>query len=530
MASWDVIIVGAGAAGCVLANRLSADPARRVLLLEAGAREPPVASRMPAAWISLINTEVDWGYHTAPQRRCFGRRLVWPRGRLVGGSGATNAMVYMRGEAADYDRWREHGAVGWGWQDVLPYFLRSENNARFRDSPWHGTGGELVVGDVAEHDTAEQLWVEAAEEAGLPRKGDFNAGDQFGCGFFQVMIKDGERFGPADAFLQPALGRDNLDLVTSALVTRILVENGRATGVEYFRHGRMETALAAETVLAGGSVNSPHLLMLSGIGPADALRQAGVSPIHDLPGVGRSMQDHVNCVVTYATDAKIGIGGMSEAELDEAVREWTERRSGPMANPWSATGGQAKSRPGLSRPDLQIYGVASAHRDHARYFAATPGISFYTILQRPKSAGSLALRGPDPLTHPVIDPDYFSDPDDADLATMVDAVRLSRRIASADALAHLKLREITPSAEARNDDEIAVFVRAHCQSIYHPTSTCRMGADDGAVVDPSSLKVRGLDGLRVCDASVFPDVIAGNICATVFMVGERGAEFIIEQQ
>ena len=530
MASWDVIIVGAGAAGCVLANRLSADPARRVLLLEAGAKEPPVGSRMPAAWISLINTEVDWGYHTVPQRRCFGRRLVWPRGKLVGGSGATNAMIYMRGEPADYDRWRDGGAAGWGWDDVLPYFLRGENNARFRDSPWHGTHGELVVSDVPEHDPAEHLWVHAAEQAGLPRKEDFNAGDQFGCGFFQAMIKDGERFGPADAFLNPALRRENLDLVTSALVTRILVEKGRAIGVEYFRHGKVETALAGETVLAGGTVNSPHLLMLSGIGPADALKQSRVSPNHDLPGVGQSMQDHVNCVVTYATDEKIGIGGMSETELAEAMQEWTEHRTGPMANPWSSTGGQAKSRPDLPGPDLQIYGVASAHRDHARYFAATPGMSFYTILQRPKSVGSLTLRSPDPLTHPAIDPDYFSDPEDADLATLVDAVRLSRRIASAHALQRLNLREITPSAEARSDDEIAVFVRSHCQSIYHPTSTCRMGTDARAVVDPASLKVRGIEGLRVCDASVFPDVIAGNICATVFMVAERGAEFIVQQQ
>ncbi len=527
--AFDVIIVGAGAAGCVLANRLSADPRRRVLLLEAGRREPPEGSRMPAAWITLINSEVDWGYHTVPQRRCFGRRLVWPRGKLVGGSGATNAMIYMRGMPSDYDRWVAKGAAGWGWPDVLPWFKKSERNRQFAAGPLHGGEGELLVADVPKHDPAEHLWVEAAQQAGLPLNRDFNGGDQFGCGFFQAMLKDGERHGPADAFLDPALGRPNLTLVTEALATRLRLDRGRATGVEYFRHGRMASVAAGEVVLAGGAVNSPHLLMLSGIGPADALDRAGVQPVHDLPGVGQAMQDHVNCVVTYATSERIGIGGLSEAEFAAAVAEWQASRSGPMANPWSSTGGQAKSRPDLAEPDLQIYGVASAHRDHARYFAATPGLGFYAILQRPRSTGRLALRSPDPLAAPAIDPDYFSDPDDVDLRTLVDGVHLSRRIAAQKALAPLRLREITPSADAVSDTEIAVFVRGHCQSIYHPTSTCRMGSDPLAVVDPATLKLHGIEALRVCDASVFPDLVASNICATVFMVAERGAAFITNE-
>jgi choline dehydrogenase-like flavoprotein len=526
MKLFDVIIVGAGAAGCVLANRLSADPARRVLLLEAGEAEPPVASRMPAAWISLINTEFDWGYHTVPQRNCFGRRIVWPRGRLVGGSGATNALIYMRGSPSDYDRWEARGATGWGWKAVLPWFRKSERNTRLGASPMHGADGELIVADVPEHDPAEHLWVEAARQAGLPRNDDFNSGDQFGSGFFQAMLKDGERQSPADAFLTPVLGRPNLTLVTSALATRILIGGGRATGIEYFRHGRIETAHSGEIVLAGGSINSPHLLLLSGVGPADALKKAGVAPLHDLPGVGRSMQDHVNVVVTCATDQPIGIGGMSEAEFADATDEWLEKKTGPMANPWSSTGGQAKSRPDLAEPDLQVYGVITPHRDHARYLAAKPGISFFTILQRPKSVGTLTLRSPDPLTHPALDPDYFSDAEGADLRTLIDGVRLSRRIASQKAFAHLDLKEITPSAEAMTDAEIATFVRKQCQSIYHPTSTCRMGTDALAVTDPSSLKVRGIEGLRVCDASVFPDVVASNICASVFMVAERGAAFM----
>ncbi len=527
-AGYDVIIVGAGAAGCLLANRLSADPNRRVLLIEAGQKEPPIASRMPAMWISLINTEVDWGYHTVPQRNCFGRRLVWPRGRLVGGSGATNALIYMRGSPSDYDRWAAKGAEGWAWKDVLPFFRKTERNARLGRTPMHGADGDLAVNDVPDHDPAEHLWVKAAEEAGLPLNDDFNSGDQYGCGFFQAMLTDGERVSPADAFLDPVLARPNLTLVTSALATRILLSGNRATGIEYFRYGKVEIANAGEIILAGGSINSPHLLLLSGIGPADQIEAAGVTPRHDLPGVGEAMQDHVNIVVTCATDQPIGIGGWTDKVFADAIEEWNARRTGPMANPWSSTGGQAKSRPDVIEPDLQIYGVVTPHRDHARYFASTPGMSFFSILQRPKSVGTLRLRSPDPLTHPALDPDYFSDAEGEDLRTLVDGVRLSRRIAGQKALRHLDLREITPSAEAKSDTEVGLFVRRQCQSIYHPTSTCRMGTDAMAVVDPRTLKVHGLEGLRIADASVFPDVVASNICATVFMVAERAASFMNE--
>jgi choline dehydrogenase-like flavoprotein len=524
---FDIIIVGAGAAGCVLANRLSADGSRRVLLLEAGPAEMPLGARMPGAWISLIDTEYDWKYHTVPQARCFGRRIAWPRGRLLGGSGSTNALVYMRGAPSDYDRWERKGGTGWGWKDVLPWFVKSESNPRLGGTPFHGSDGELPVVDVPDHDPAERLWVDAAQEYGLPFNEDFNSGDQYGCGFFQVFMKDGERCGPATAFLAPVMDRPALTVITSATATRLIIERGRARGVEYLHFGKLKTAYAeSEVVLAGGTVNSPHLLLLSGVGPADQLKRSGVTPIHDLPGVGQSMQDHLNCVVTFSTREKFGLGGFSDPEWSDALQEWNDSKTGLMANPWSTSGGQAKSRADLAEPDLQIYGIATPHRDHARYLSTIPGISMFTVLQRPKSTGTLSLRSADPLMHPAIDPQYLSDPAGEDLNTLIDAVGLSRGIAATRTLSRLGLRETHPSCEASTRDEIATFVRAQCQSIYHPTSTCRMGTEPGTVVDPATLKVHGLEGLRVCDASVFPDVVASNIMATVIMVAERGAEFI----
>jgi choline dehydrogenase len=524
---YDTIIVGAGSAGCVLANRLSADPARTVLLLEAG-RAPPLASSIPANWPTMFNTEADWGFHTVAQEGCKGRRLFWPRGKMVGGSGALNAMIYIRALPSDYDGWAANGANGWAWQDVFPAFLKSEDNARFGNSPYHRVGGPLTISDVPHVDPTERVWLEAAHAAGLPLNDDFNGPVQEGVGFFQLTVKDGERFGTGKAFLRPAQERRNLTLLTGVFTIRVLVEHGRAIGVEYLQNGRLHTAHASsEVVLSSGSIGSAQLLLLSGIGPADELRGVGVDPVHDLPGVGKSLQDHINVPITFATGHRVGIGGMTPAELDAAFGEWEKGRTGALTSNWAAAGGFARSRPDVAEPDLQLYGVISPHRDHARYYAGTHGLTLHSTLQRPDSRGTLRLRSADPLEQPALDPRYFvSDEDGSDISTLIDGVRLNRRIAAQSPLRDLITHEITPSAEAQTDDAIADFIRGHCTTLYHPTSTCRLGTDALAVVDPQ-LRVHGLDGLRVADASVFPKMVSGNTNAPTIMVAERAAEFLL---
>jgi choline dehydrogenase len=511
--SFDTIIVGAGSAGCVLANRLSADPARRVLLLEAG-RAAPINSDIPANWPAMFNTNVDWGYHTEPQAGCRGRRIYWPRGKMVGGSGALNAMIYIRGLPSDYDGWAREGCTGWGWQDVLPVFLKSENNQRLANAPLHSGDGDLIVSDVPYVDPHERAWHVAAIAAGIPDNPDFNSETQEGVGWFQLTVKGGERFGTGKAFLRPVLDRPNLTLRTGILTTRILLENGRARGVTILDRGVPETIYADEVVLCAGSIGSAQLLLLSGIGPADDLAQVGVKPVHDLPGVGKTLRDHINVPITFAAKDKIGIGAMTGAEIEAA-----------MTSPWVAAGGFVRTRRDVE-PDIQLYGVISGHRDHARYLAAGPGITLHATLQRPKSVGEMRLRSADPLEHPILDPKYFSsDPDGDDLRTMTEGVKINRRIAAQSPLAEIIAHEITPSADAKTDDEIADYIRGHCTTLYHPTSTCRMGVDAMAVVDPQ-LRVHGLEGLRVADAGIFPNMISGNTNAPTIMVAERAAMFM----
>jgi choline dehydrogenase len=523
---YDTIIVGAGSAGCVLANRLSAEPARKVLVLEAG-RQAPIASDIPSDWVTMFNTSVDWGYHTEPQAGCRGRRIFWPRGKMVGGSGAMNAMIYIRGLPSDYDGWAKSGCAGWAWKDVLPDFIAFENNTEFLDSPYHGHCGPLHVGNVPFVDRNELIWLEAAQVAGYKLNCDFNGAEQEGAGLFQFVIKDGERFGTGKAYLRPALERPNLTLRTGVRVVRILIENARAVGVEYLENGQLVSARAtSEVVMAAGAIGTAQQLLLSGIGPADELKAVGVTPVHDLPGVGKNLQDHINIPISFYANKPIGIGAWTDAFLEESLREWQATRSGPRASPWVAAGAHVRSRPDVE-PDLQLYGAISPHRDYARFLGGKPGVTLHSTLQRPNSRGEIKLRSADPIEYPSIDPRYFSsDPTGADIATLIEGVRINRRIAAQSPLKELLDYELSPSAEAESDAEIADYVRGHCTTLYHAASTCRMGTDPMAVVDPRTFKVHGLEGLRVADASVIPIMISGNIQTPTLLIAERAAKAI----
>lgn len=524
---YDTIVVGAGSAGCVLANRLLADPSRRVLLLEAG-RAAPRNADIPANWPLMLNTEVDWGYHTVAQAGCRMRRMYWPRGRMVGGSGALNAMIYMRGLPSDYARWEAAGCAGWGWNDVLPAFMKSERNLRWNDSPLHGTQGELVVSDVAHVDPVERLWIDAAQAAGLPFNDDFNGPSQAGVGLFQATVKNGERWGTGKAFLAPALARPNLTVRTGATLLRVLFDGTRATGVAFLENGVAHTAHAGcEVVLSAGAIGSPQLLLQSGIGPADELAALGIAPVVDLPGVGRNLQDHINCPVTFATTERYGIAQATTAEAAVHLQQWDDTRSGPLVSNWSACGGFAHVDADAQDPDLQLYCIVTPHRDHARNLSTQAGITLFSVAQRPRSHGALRLRSADPLEAPAIDPRYFSDPEGADLRLVVEGIRLQRRIAAQSPLREVVRGEFEASALAQSDAELADFVRSQATSLYHPTSTCSMGSGAMAVVD-AQCRVRGVEGLRVADASVFPSMVSGNTNAPTIMVAERVADFILQ--
>ncbi|HEY0123624.1 MAG TPA: GMC family oxidoreductase N-terminal domain-containing protein [Rhizobium sp.] len=524
---FDTIIIGAGSAGCVAAHRLSADAKRKVLVLEAG-RDAPVASDVPSDWVTMFNTGADWGYYTEPQPGCRGRRIFWPRGRMIGGSGALNAMIYIRGLPSDYDAWQAMGCTGWGWKDVFPAFLAAESNADFQANPYHGNDGPLHVGNVPYVDRHERLWLEAAQAAGFAFNPDFNGESQEGVGLFQFTIRNGERWGTGKAYLRPALERPNLTLKKGVLVTGLIIEKGRVVGVNYLVNGIPETSYAAsEVVMAAGAIGTCQIMMLSGIGPAKELETAGVTPVHDLPGVGKDLQDHLNIPISFYTREPMGIGAWTPEILDDSFVEWRDHRSGIRTSPWVAAGAHVRSREGIE-PDLQLYGAISPHRDYARFLGGRSGITAHCVLQRPNSRGEIRLRSADPTEYPAIDPKYFiSDPGGTDLATMIAGVRINRDILAQSPMRELIDYELSPSAECGTDAEIADYVRGHMTTLYHPSSTCRMGIDRLAVTDPVTMKVHGLDGLHIADASAIPKMVSGNLNAPTIMVAERICQKIL---
>lgn len=527
MREFDYVVVGGGSAGCVLAGRLSEDPAVRVCLLEAGGTDASVLIHCPAGLAAMARTGAyNWGLTTVPQQGLGGRRGYQPRGKVLGGSSSVNAMIYARGHASDYDHWVAVGNPGWGWRDVLPYFLRAENNERGA-SAWHGTGGPLNVADLQSPQCASRAFVEAGVQAGHARNDDFNGALLEGVGIYQVTHRAGERFSVAKAYLTPHLGRSNLQVVTGAQATRILFEGRRATGVEYRQGGHTQQVRATrEVLLSAGALLSPQLLMLSGVGPGAQLQRHGIGVVHDLPGVGEHLHDHPDVVQVMdapeLTDT-FGLSWTGALHLLRGVLDWRAHRQGMLTTNFAEAGGFIKSRPEEPLPDLQLHFVVGKLLDHGRRASWGHGYSCHVCLLQPRSRGRVTLASADPSAAPLVDPAFFSDPDD--MQRMVRGVRRMREILEQPALARLGARELPHSARAQGDAQIEQFIRDWADTIYHPVGSCRMGPGPLDVVD-AQLRVHGLQGLRVVDASIMPRIVSGNTNAPTVMIAERAVDLI----
>ncbi|WP_046655674.1 GMC family oxidoreductase [Lysobacter capsici] len=522
---FDYIIIGAGSAGCVLANRLSEDPDARVLLIEAGPRDLHPFIHMPAGLSKLVNKKgVNWDYDTAPEPQLDNRTLWWPRGRVLGGSSSINAMCYIRGVPGDYDDWAAAGASGWDWNGVLPYFRRSERNSR-GDDALHGSMGPLYVSDLRYTNPLSSVFIEAGQQAGFARNTDFNGPQQQGFGFYQVTQKNGARCSSAVAYLDPARERRNLHVVTGALVTRISIDNGRATGVVYSSGGRSYHQRAVrEVLLSGGAINSPQLLMLSGIGPADELRKHDIEVLHDAPQVGRNLQDHLDvCTLQHSTQ-RVTYDRASDVRV--AFDYYLRGHSGPGSSNLAEAGGFVRSALAPDdRADIQLHFVPAMLDDHGRHRLAGDGYTAHACFLRPRSRGHIGLTSASAGDKVRIQANYLSDPEGFDLKMMLECAKLSRTLFAQKAFDPYRGAPIFPARSDLSDAELIEFVRAKAESVYHPVGTCRMGDDEAAVVD-SQLRVRGVQGLRVIDASVMPSLIGGNTNAPTIMIAERASDLI----
>jgi choline dehydrogenase len=524
---FDYVIVGGGSAGCVIAARLAEDPGARVLLLEAGPDASAIDEvHVPAAFNRLFRSQYDWNYVTLPQERADGRAVYWPRGKVLGGSSAMNAMIYTRGNRVDYDGWRDdYGCTGWGYGDLFPYFLRSEDNSR-ADSPYHGKGGPLSVQDLRFKSEHTGHFIEAAIRRGALANEDFNGAQQDGVGYYQVTQRDGRRCSAADGYL--AVKPKGLTVVTDALVTGVLIEGGRAAGVTYRRNGRDETARAeAEVILAAGAIGSPQLLMLSGIGPADHLRKHGIYVIADLPSVGANLIDHPSVPVVWSTPS---LKGTWESSGNAGFARWRLTHKGPLTSNIAEAGGFARSDPRLPAPDLQWHVLPVGFREQGLADPARRAMTVLVTLVDVASRGRLTLASADPRHRPLIDPGYLSDV--RDLSALAIGVRMARDYGTAAPMSAICVEELSPGDGAHTDHEMRDYIRANIVSNYHPAGTCAMGGDLArsasgydSVVDPL-LKVRGVDGLRVVDASVMPTLPRGNTNAPTIAIAERAADLI----
>ena len=512
----------------MLANRLSKDGKHTVLLLEAGPKDTNIWIHVPLGYGKLFKDKtVNWMYQTEPEPGLGGRSVFQPRGKVLGGSSSINGLLYVRGQHEDYDRWRQRGNVGWGYDDVLPYFKRAENQSRGADD-YHGVGGPLPVSDWRHEDPLSEAFVKAAGETGLPFNADFNGASQEGAGFFQTTTRHGRRASSAVSYLRPALGRSNLHVETDALAQRILFDGRRASGVTFSQRGRLRTARARREILvSSGAYNSPQLLQLSGVGPAGLLKQHGIDVVLDAPGVGSDLQDHLQVRIVMRCSQRITLNDIVNNPVRKllAGARYAAFRKGPLTIAAGTAGAFFKTDPRLASPDIQIHFIPFSTDKMGEKLHAFSGFTASVCQLRPESRGSLRIRSADPAAAPEIRINYLAS--ETDRRANIDGIRILRKILAAPALKPYVSDEAYPGSKIVSDDDILAYCRQTGSTIYHPTSTCRMGTDDLAVVD-QRLRVRGIDGLRVVDASIMPDLVSGNTNAPVIMIAEKASDMILQ--
>ncbi len=527
-ATFDYIIIGAGSAGCVLANRLTASGRNRVLLIEAGGHDRNIWIHIPLGFGKLFsNPKVNWLYSTEPEPELDNRRVIQPRGKVMGGSSSINGLLYIRGQHEDYDHWRQLGNAGWSFKDVLPYFRRAEDQERGADD-LHGAGGHLKVSDVCEPHPLCEAFIAAAQSCGFPRNDDFNGPTQEGAGYFQLTARNGRRWSTAVGYLKEAKRRPNLAVASNALATRILFSGRRAIGVEYRQGGATHTAHAnAEVIVSGGAFNSPQLLQLSGLGPAKILRELGINVVADMPGVGADLQDHLQIRMLYRCTEPI--------TMNDVINDWRHRyaaglryllsRKGLLTIGAGYAGAFLRTRPELATPDVQFHFLIFSADAAGATLHPFSGFMASVCQLRPDSRGFVRIKSSDPTVPPAIQPRYLSARSDCDC--VIDGMKLLRRVMSQPVMRRYIAEERAPGEQCVSDADLLAFARATGTTVYHPTSTCRMGSDPNAVVD-ERLRVHGFDGLRVIDASIMPTVVSGNTNAAAVMIGEKGADMVLE--